>query len=130
VASTVAGACGNSLPSTEFGCLAPSGITKRFCRHSSQEVCPWNVKFARELPDDSPFAAREALAGRDARTLAHELLVMTQEQFSAAFKGSPMKRAKLRGLKRNASVVLGNIGSLDGVSVLATALSDDEPLVR
>jgi epoxyqueuosine reductase len=95
-----------------------------------QEVCPWNVKFARELPDDSPFAAREALAGRDARTLAHELLVMTQEQFSAAFKGSPMKRAKLRGLKRNASVVLGNIGSLDGVSVLATALSDDEPLVR
>ena len=34
---------------------------------------------------------------------------MTQEQFSAAFKNSPMKRAKLRGLRRNAAVVLGNV---------------------
>ena len=32
---------------------------------------------------------------------------MTQQEFSAAFKGSPMKRAKLHGLKRNAAVVLG-----------------------
>ena len=57
------------------------------------------------------FASREALTGADARTLAHELLAMTQEEFSAAFKGSPMKRAKLRGLKRNSAVVLGNIGT-------------------
>ena len=34
---------------------------------------------------------------------------MTPEEFSVAFKGSPMKRAKLRGLKRNAAVVLGNV---------------------
>jgi epoxyqueuosine reductase len=75
-----------------------------------QEVCPWNVRFARALPDDSPFAARETLAGKDTHTLARELLAMNQEEFSAAFKGSPMKRAKLRGLKRNAAVVLGNMG--------------------
>ncbi|HEY2065592.1 MAG TPA: tRNA epoxyqueuosine(34) reductase QueG [Gemmatimonadaceae bacterium] len=73
-----------------------------------QDVCPWNVRFARELPDDSPFAPREVLAGKDARTLACELLAMNQEEFSAAFKGSPMKRAKLQGLKRNATVVLAN----------------------
>ncbi|HEX7977246.1 MAG TPA: hypothetical protein VF461_01485 [Gemmatimonadaceae bacterium] len=36
---------------------------------------------------------------------------MSDEQFRMAFKGSPMKRAKLRGLKRNAAVVLGNMGS-------------------
>jgi hypothetical protein len=35
-----------------------------------------------------------------------------------AFKGSPMKRAKLRGLKRNATVVLGNVGDADDVDVL------------
>jgi epoxyqueuosine reductase QueG len=35
---------------------------------------------------------------------------MTDEEFRAAFKGSPMKRAKLRGLKRNAAVVLGDVG--------------------
>ena len=60
------------------------------------------------------FAPREFLAGKDARTLARELLAMTQEEFSAAFRGSPMKRAKLRGLQRNAAVVLGNIETGDG----------------
>ena len=34
---------------------------------------------------------------------------MSQENFSKAFKGSPMKRAKLSGLKRNAAIVLRNI---------------------
>jgi epoxyqueuosine reductase QueG len=47
---------------------------------------------------------------KNARTLAQGFLVMTDEEFRAAFKGSPMKRAKLRGLKRNAAVVLGNVG--------------------
>jgi hypothetical protein len=61
------------------------------------------MRFARELADDSPFAPREALGHKDARTLACELLGMTQEAFSAAFTGSPMKQAKLRGLKRNAA---------------------------
>src|SRR4051812_19840331 len=64
-----------------------------------QDVCPWNQRFARELPEDSPFAARDFLAEKDSRTLARDLLMMTQEEFSTAFKGSPMKRAKLRGLK-------------------------------
>jgi epoxyqueuosine reductase len=76
------------------------------------------------------FASREALAGKDARTLARVLLGMTQVEFSAAFKGSPMKRAKLRGLKRNAAVVLGDIGNPDDVPVLERALDDPEPLVR
>jgi epoxyqueuosine reductase len=67
------------------------------------------VKFARELPEGSPFAARDAIAGKDARTLARELLAMSPVEFSAAFKRTPMKRAKLHGLKRNAAVVLGNL---------------------
>jgi epoxyqueuosine reductase len=82
------------------------------------------------LPDGSPFAPREALAGRDARTLARELLATTQENFSRAFSKSPMKRAKLRGLKRNAAVVLGNVGTADDIEVLTSALDDEEALVR
>jgi epoxyqueuosine reductase len=79
-----------------------------------QEVCPWNVKFASHntVPE---FEPRAVLAGKDARELARDLLAMTPEEFSAAFKGSPMKRAKLRGLKRNAAVVLGNIRTGDDV---------------
>jgi epoxyqueuosine reductase len=68
------------------------------------------VRFARELPEGTPFAPREVIAGKDARTLAREILGMSQQGFAAAFRHSPMKRAKLRGLKRNAAVVLGNVG--------------------
>ncbi len=94
-----------------------------------QEVCPWNVKFAREnsVPE---FAPRDVIAGKDARTLAGDVLAMTPYQFSTAFKGSPMKRAKLRGLKRNAAVVLGNVGEAEDADVLSRVLDDSEPLVR
>lgn len=94
-----------------------------------QDVCPWNVKFARALAKDSPYQPRAALGGT-ARTLARTLLGMTQEEFSETFRGSAMKRAKLRGLKRNAAVVLGNVGTADDADALTRALDDPEPLVR
>lgn len=97
--------------------------------YTSQEVCPWNARFARDVQVPE-FAPREFLAGKDARQLARDLLATTQEEFSAAFKGSPMKRAKLRGLKRNAAVVLGNVGREEDVDVFTRALDDEEPLVR
>ena len=99
-------------------------------RYTSQDVCPYNTKFAEALAPDSPYAAREALGGEDARTLAREILGVTQEEFSRAVGRSPMKRAKLRGLKRNAAVVLGNVGTVEDVPVLQQALNDEEPLVR
>ena len=92
-------------------------------------MCPWNQRFATELAEPA-YGPRVALGGKDARALARELLAMSQAEFSAAFKGSPMKRAKLRGLKRNAAIVLGNVGMTEDVGVLARALDDPEPLVR
>ena len=94
-----------------------------------QDVCPWNVRFATALAEESPYAAREALGGKDARALAIEILDMSQDEFTAAFKGSPMKRARLRGLKRNAAVVLGNVGTAEEMSVLVRALDDPEALI-
>ena len=55
---------------------------------------------------------------------------MNQEEFSAAFRSSPLKRAKRRGLARNAAVVLGNIGNDQDMPVLMRGLTHDEPLVR
>jgi len=92
-------------------------------------VCPWNVRFASENRQPA-FAPREFIANKDARTLARDLLQMTRKEFNHALKGSPMKRAKLRGLKCNAVVVLGNVGTVEDVEVLTRALDDDEPLVR
>ena len=74
-----------------------------------QEVCPWNVKFAREVKEPS-FQPRPAVVGRDARTLARYILAMSEDEFRAAFKGSAMKRAKVAGLRRNADVVLRELG--------------------
>jgi len=79
-------------------------------RHASQEVCPWNEKFSSPLHEEA-FRPRMVLAEKDAVTLARDILAMDDESFRAAFKGSPMKRAKLAGLKRNALVVLGNVES-------------------
>ena len=115
--------------------LLRSRIAKWLYRHAAQSVCPWNTRFAQELQTPE-FAPRAVLAGKDARTLARELLAMTQEEFRVGFKNSPMKRAKLRGLKRNAVVVLGNVRTashmekVEDVQVLTRALDDPEPLVR
>ena len=77
-----------------------------------QDVCPWNHKFATAATAPA-FAEREFLAGKDVRQIATDILAMDDETFRRAFKGSPMKRAKLQGLKRNASVVLANLDSMN-----------------
>ncbi|HZF69133.1 MAG TPA: HEAT repeat domain-containing protein [Gemmatirosa sp.] len=55
---------------------------------------------------------------------------MDMDAYRVAFRGSAMKRAKLPMMKRNAAVVLGNVGTADDVHVLTRALGDPEPLVR
>jgi epoxyqueuosine reductase len=101
-----------------------SGIEKRGSRHICQEVCPWN-SFATPSTEEA-FLAREGLDGPS----LIEWMTMTQDEFSARFKGSPIKRAKRRGLLRNVAVALGNWGAPEAVPALAVALNDEEPLVR
>lgn len=74
-----------------------------------QDVCPWNVSFAVELAEPA-FRPREVLAGKDAAQLSRDLLTVDEEEFRSAYRASPMKRAKLEGLRRNAAVVLENMG--------------------
>jgi epoxyqueuosine reductase len=93
-------------------------------------VCPWNLSFAQELQEPA-FAPRAVIAGKDARQLAREFLALTQEEFSASCKGSPTKRAKLRGLKRNSAVVLGNVGTADDVGLLeCVGKAEPDEMVR
>ncbi len=54
---------------------------------------------------------------------------MTQDDFSAAFKGSPIKRTKRRGLLRNVCVALGNVGTADDLPALERAAASEEPLI-
>jgi epoxyqueuosine reductase len=92
-----------------------------------QDVCPWNVRFSQEIREKA-FRPRDVLDG-DARAIARRILSMDDDAFRKDFKGSPMKRAKRRGLARNAAMVLGNVGTTDDLSILVAALEDPEPLV-
>ena len=56
------------------------------------------MKFSQALVEDSPFRSREFVVGKDAVTLSSDILALDQEAFSAAFRKSPMTRAKLRGV--------------------------------
>ena len=92
-----------------------------------QDVCPWNVRFSRDVREEA-FRPRDVLDG-DARAVARTILSMDDDSFRRDFRGSPMRRAKRRGLARNAAIALGNVGTADDVPTLIAALNDPEPLV-
>ena len=66
-----------------------------------QDVCPWN---AEEVPRGTAFPPREGSSGPS----LIELLRMTHEEYLERFRGSAIKRATWRGLRRNAALSLGN----------------------
>lgn len=61
-----------------------------------QDVCPWN-RFSKETAEER-FTPRPQLITPELNWLAG----MTQEEFSATFRKSAVKRTKLSGLRRNA----------------------------
>ena len=99
-----------------------------------QEVCPWNVRFAR-LASERDYAAREAwdavwdrdpdedvsastawgedplteavIPTTDGPALVH-LMRMSEDEWDAYTRGSAMRRAGYTGLRRNVAVALGN----------------------
>ena len=82
-----------------------------------QDVCPWNRKApVTALATFQPRTFLETKDGKekmeDRRSLfAPELewlASLDQQEFSATFRGSAVKRAKWRGMVRNACVALGN----------------------
>ncbi len=87
------------------------------------DVCPWN-RFA-VVSREAAFAARPATAALQLR----DYLALTEEQFRALFRGSPVKRIKRRGLLRNVCVALGNVGTPDDIPALERAAVDPEPLI-
>ena len=89
-----------------------------------QEVCPYNVKA--EASIESAYQPR---AGLHAPQLI-PLLSLDRAEFRRCFEGSPILRAKRRGLLRNVAVALGNLKCLEAVPELIRVLDDEEPLVR
>ena len=90
-----------------------------------QVVCPYNRRFARP----SRLAALQARPEMAAPRLL-DLLALDEGGFRQRFRGSPVLRAKRRGLLRNVCVALGNWGDPAAVPGLVEALHDGEALVR
>jgi epoxyqueuosine reductase len=89
-----------------------------------QEVCPWNRLAARTR---EPAFAPEAGAGAALHPAA--VLAMDEAAYRERLRGSPLKRAKRQGLRRNAALVLGNQGSPTAAAALAAARHDSDPVV-
>ncbi len=85
-----------------------------------QEVCPVNRK---ALP--ARIAALRAYDDDAAFPPLLPLLEMSDAEFRARYRGTPVWRAKSWGLQRNACVALGNIGDPVAIPALSTVLLDE-----
>ncbi len=89
-----------------------------------QEVCPWN----RKAPPSSEvaFAPLDGHNPIDLRSLFR----LTDEQFRARFRKTPLWRPKRRGILRNAAIALGNHPDPENLPALICGINDDESLIR
>jgi epoxyqueuosine reductase len=79
-----------------------------------QEVCPWNLTPGTGVSDDAAWLPRLALDGP--RLL--DLWSRTDDELRQALKGSAMKRAGVRRLRRNLAVAIGNNGDSTAIPAL------------
>ena len=88
-----------------------------------QDVCPWN----RKAPSTSAveFHPREDLVNPALDWLAE----ISAEEFREKFRGSPIRRTKRTGLRRNAAIAMGNSGDRRFLPMLEQLRADDDPIV-
>ena len=92
-----------------------------------QEVCPWNLSPSTATTDAVEWQPRVGLDGP--RLL--ELWRRSDDELRSLLKGSAMKRAGVRRLRRNLAVAIGNSGDAAAADVLLSQRDPtcDDPLV-
>jgi len=88
-----------------------------------QDVCPWNRKAPATTAAE--FQPREGLVNPALDWLAQ----IGEEEFREKFRGSPIRRAKRAGLRRNAVVAMGNSGEPRFLTSLEKLAADEDPIV-
>jgi epoxyqueuosine reductase len=63
-----------------------------------QDVCPWNIKFSTDSPHEEFEPKITSISIR-------EIEAMDENKFKEIFSYSPIKRAKLKGMRRNVGVL-------------------------
>lgn len=88
-----------------------------------QDVCPWNRRApATSMPE---FQPRERLVNPALDWLAE----MSVEEFRERFRGSPIKRTKFSGIRRNVAIAMGNSGDERFVPHLERMAADEDQVV-
>jgi epoxyqueuosine reductase len=94
-----------------------------------QDVCPWNgsESATRKPPTATApdFQQRRELVNPPLEWLAS----MSRDEFNDTFRGSPIKRAKFAGMKRNVAVAMGNSGDSSMKPHLEKVAADEDPTV-
>ena len=145
------GSCTQCITDCPTGALSAEGLDARLCisywtiehrgmipRHFRkqigewvfgcdicQDVCPWNRK--------APHADETIWRPKEAHISPHliQWLNTPDEVLDQQLLGSPLRRAKPQGLKRNACIVLANQGCVQAIPVLTqVALSHSSDVVR
>jgi len=95
-----------------------------------QEVCPWNRRERREVPPD-PHGLRARLAPRAEwrRPALRWLLGLDEAAWQRATRRTALRRARWRGLLRNALVAAGNSGDRELVPLVRRHAESGDPLV-
>lgn len=88
-----------------------------------QDVCPWNNQKGQKpaMTQVVEFEPRERLVAPDLEWVA----TISDEEFRETFRGSPVKRAKRNGIRRNAVVAMGNSGNSEFVPILRKIAEED-----
>ena len=90
-----------------------------------QEVCPFNVGRQQEAKNE---LTEKAIAGSKI-DLKEILSIKTDEEFLEKFAGSPVMRAKRKGLVRNSCIAAGNSGDKSVVPYLEECLKDEDVII-
>jgi len=88
-----------------------------------QDVCPWNRKAPASMAAE--FQPQTELVNPVLEWLAE----ISPTEFTEKFRGSPLKRAKRNGIRRNAIVAMGNSGNREFLPLLAKLGHDEDAVV-
>ena len=88
-----------------------------------QDVCPWNRRAPASTAPE--FQPREGLVNPAFGWLA----AMDGDEFRTAFRGSPIKRAKYSGLRRNVAIAIGNSADTALKPALEKLAADQDAVV-
>lgn len=105
---------------------APEGLRAAIGGHVfgcdiCQDVCPWNRR--------APAAGESAYQPREYAPPLEKIAALTEEEFRAMFRGTPVTRARYQGFLRNVAIAMGNRGLPQFRAPLEKLAASGDPLI-